>query len=66
MLSGNFNRMKFDRTKWYTIDYAKLTQLAPIDDSLYDQLPPGDEPEQLEDEGQREPTITKESFRDSF
>lgn len=27
LLSDNFNRLKMDRTKWYSIDYEKLAQL---------------------------------------
>lgn len=26
IISGNFNKASFDRTKWYTIDYAKLNK----------------------------------------
>ena len=27
LISGNFNRMKLDRTKWYTINYEKLAEI---------------------------------------
>jgi uncharacterized phage protein (TIGR02220 family) len=27
LISGNYNRMKLDKTKWYTIDYDKLAEL---------------------------------------
>lgn len=27
LLTGNYNRLKFDRTKWYTIDYDRLDKL---------------------------------------
>jgi hypothetical protein len=29
LLSGEFNKLDGDRTKWYTIDYAKLEELLP-------------------------------------
>ena len=27
LISGNFNKAKFDRTKWYRIDYKKLAEI---------------------------------------
>lgn len=27
IITGNFNKLKMDRTKWYTIDYEKLDNL---------------------------------------
>ena len=28
IITGNFNKMKMDRTKWYSIDYKKLDELV--------------------------------------
>lgn len=28
LISGNFNKLKIDRTKWYKINYEKLNQLS--------------------------------------
>src|SRR5690606_10949183 len=28
IITGNFNKVKFDKTKWYTIDYEKLERLS--------------------------------------
>lgn len=28
LLTGNYNKLKFDRTKWYTIDYDRLEELT--------------------------------------
>ena len=27
LISGNYNRLKLDKTKWYSIDYDKLAEL---------------------------------------
>ncbi|BAR81479.1 conserved phage C-terminal domain-containing protein [Bacillus thuringiensis] len=32
LLTGNYNKMKFDKTKWYTIDYDKLRSLETVND----------------------------------
>lgn len=29
LITGNFNKLKFDRTKWYTIDYDNLNIITP-------------------------------------
>src|SRR5262245_9395060 len=31
LISGNFNRMQIDKTKWYTIDYTRLGELEGIE-----------------------------------
>ena len=31
LLSGNFNQLKIDKTKWYTIDYERLETLEPTE-----------------------------------
>ncbi|WP_110927006.1 hypothetical protein [Bacillus massiliglaciei] len=33
LISGNYNRLKLDKTKWYTIDYTKLSVLDGPDTS---------------------------------
>lgn len=30
LISGNYNQMKMDRTKWYTLDYDKIKQNQPL------------------------------------
>lgn len=35
LLSKNYNRLKMDKTKWYTIDYEKL---AELEDSSQDSM----------------------------
>ncbi|MFZ7942778.1 hypothetical protein [Neobacillus sp. 19] len=34
LLSGNFNQLKIDKTKWYTIDYERLEALEPTESEL--------------------------------
>jgi len=29
LITGNFNRMAIDRTKWYTINYSRLDEISP-------------------------------------
>ena len=31
IITGNFNRMKIDQTKWYSIDYGKVSELSSVD-----------------------------------
>ena len=36
IISGNFNKMKYDRTKWYSVNYDKVNEvLYQIDKDLY-------------------------------
>ena len=30
LISGNHNRLKIDRTKWYSIDYSKLSDMTKV------------------------------------
>ena len=30
LISGNYNKMKMDRTKWYTLDYEKIKENPPL------------------------------------
>lgn len=39
ILSGNFNKLSFDRTKWYTIDYEKLDSVPTIGSNCPDEVP---------------------------
>lgn len=39
ILSGNFNKLSFDRTKWYTIDYEKLDSVPTIGSNCPDEEP---------------------------
>lgn len=34
LISGNYNKLKFDRTKWYAIDYGKLNQCISENDTI--------------------------------
>ncbi|WP_099361195.1 DnaD domain protein [Fredinandcohnia onubensis] len=52
LTSQNFNRLKLDKTKWYTINYENLNELK--DEGICDDLPfmeeeliPSDQPEQM-------------------
>lgn len=31
LITANYNRMKYDRTKWYTVDYDRLEQVTGLD-----------------------------------
>ena len=64
LLTANYNRMKLDKTKWYTIDYDKLaeledTLLTPTTEQSVSTQPSG---EHLEDDSLSEaiPEITTE------
>lgn len=47
VISGNFNKMPMDRTKWYTINYEKLEELAqkiatnPVKSTIRSKCPDG-------------------------
>lgn len=30
LITGNYNKAKFDRTRWYTIDYEKVNELGVV------------------------------------
>lgn len=34
LISGNWNQMKIDKTKWYTIDYQRVEELGDIESDL--------------------------------
>lgn len=49
ILTGNFNRAKFDQTKWYTIDYDKLDAATLTEEaSTLAEDPPSGQPDKLE------------------
>ena len=48
VISGNFNKLNLDRTKWYTIDYQKLLELQ--NRTLHKKLKEKDEKEKIRKE----------------
>lgn len=43
VIAGNYNKVKFDQTKWYTIDYPKLeNRLGQIDPMERDKMSPSE------------------------
>ena len=68
LLSANYNRLKMDKTKWYSIDYEKLAELesdaqaflepstGQIDTTLDSRL--------ASRRGQRDPSNTRDYYRD--
>jgi hypothetical protein len=44
IITGNYNKLKIDRTKWYRINYEKLPILSPFGKSYLMQVPNSTEP----------------------
>lgn len=61
ILTGNYNKLKIDRTKWYTIDYNALESLH---NSPSGHFVPMDGPDCPHAEGQLDPTITIDYTKD--
>ena len=40
LIKGNFNRSKFDKTSWYSIDYEVLNELEKDNDNMESSIPP--------------------------
>ncbi|MBU8919085.1 conserved phage C-terminal domain-containing protein [Bacillus sp. FJAT-29953] len=39
VISGNWNRFKLDKTKWYTIDYSRLQEITDTEQALPESAP---------------------------
>lgn len=54
LLSDNWNQMKMDKTKWYSIDYEKLQELES-DATSIEETTPGEEQDMMQESADHEP-----------
>ncbi len=59
LISGNFNRSKMDQTKWYSIDYEKLSELDGDVEALIEQPSAQFEPNSTSDCAEQEGRMIK-------